>query len=325
MTEEHAIEAVGIEKSYGDVRVLDGVDLAVPEGSVFSLLGPNGAGKTTVVRILATLTPPDRGRVRVAGHEVVADRRWVRRHISLTGQHAALDEGQTGQENLRMMGRLCGLGRSEARAQAAVLLARFELGEAGTRTVDTYSGGMRRRLDLAASLVGRPRVLFLDEPTTGLDPRSRQAMWSVVDELVGDGVTVFLTTQYLEEADRLAHRVAVIDNGRVVAEGSPADLKRHVGGPVLELVLVDDEAYRDAVVLLGDQAIRCRPAQRTLSVPTGGGAAEVRAVLDAVDPARNAIESFGVHRATLDDVFMVLTGHAAGPIAPTDRREAIHV
>jgi ABC-2 type transport system ATP-binding protein len=231
MRDDLAIEATGLEKSYGDVRVLDGVDLEVPPGSVFALLGPNGAGKTTTVRILSTLIAPDRGTARVAGHDVVAGRRGVRRAISLTGQYAAVDELQTGEENLRMMGRLAGLRRADARVRARDLLARFDLVDAGDRRVGTWSGGMRRRLDLAASLVARPAVLFLDEPTTGLDPRSRSAMWGVIRELVDGGATVLLTTQYLEEADGLAGRIAVIDGGRIVAEGTAAQLKRMIAGP----------------------------------------------------------------------------------------------
>jgi ABC-2 type transport system ATP-binding protein len=228
---EPAVEAVGLEKSYGDVKVLDGVDLRVARGSVFSLLGPNGAGKTTTVKILSTLIAADGGRASVAGFDVMSERRAVRRSISLTGQYAAVDELQTGAENLYMMGRLAGLSRRDARRRAAELLERFDLVAAGGRRVGTYSGGMRRRLDLACSLVGRPAVLFLDEPTTGLDPRSRQAMWEVIGELLADGVTVFLTTQYLEEADRLADRIAVLDRGRIVAEGTAAELKRMVAIP----------------------------------------------------------------------------------------------
>jgi len=222
MPSELAIEAAGLEKSYGKLRVLDRVDLEAPRGSVVALLGPNGAGKTTAVRILATLTRADAGRARVAGFDVVADRGQVRRHISLTGQHAAVDELQTGEENLRMMGRLAGLPGPAARRRAAELLERFDLTEAGRRTVAIWSGGMRRRLDLAAGLVGRPAVIFLDEPTTGLDPRSRQSVWQVVTGLATEGVTVFLTTQYLEEADRLADRITVLDGGRVVADGAPS-------------------------------------------------------------------------------------------------------
>src|SRR5215470_12815926 len=259
MNDAMAIEASGLAKSYRDVRVLDGVDLSIPRGSVFALLGPNGAGKTTAVRILATLTEADAGRARVAGFDVRRERSAVRRRISLTGQFAALDDAQTGEENLRMMGRLARLSRNEARQRAAELIQRFDLTEAARRRVGTYSGGMRRRLDIAASLVGRPSVIFLDEPTTGLDPRSRLAMWEVVGELVRTGVTVFLTTQYLEEADRLAGRVAVLDGGQVVAEGTPAELKSRVAGQRLALTLADARAFAAVDRLLGSRAVRRDP------------------------------------------------------------------
>ncbi len=310
MTDHAAIEATGLEKSYGEVRVLGGVDLRVPAGSVFALLGPNGAGKTTTVRILSTLIAPDGGTATVAGHDVVAGRRAVRRAISLTGQYAAVDELQTGEENLRMMGRLAGLSRADARARAHDLLARFDLVDAGDRRVGTYSGGMRRRLDLAASLVARPAVLFLDEPTTGLDPRSRSAMWGVIRELVGGGVTVFLTTQYLEEADGLADRIAVIDGGRIVAEGTAAQLKRMIAGPRVDLTLAGPDAFADVAELLGDR-VTVRDAEAlVLGVPTDGSAADVRGLLDEVDPHGDAIASFAIHDATLDDVFLALTGHS---------------
>jgi ABC-2 type transport system ATP-binding protein len=313
MTMEMAIEATGLRKSYNDVSVLAGVDLRVARGTVHALLGPNGAGKTTTVRILATLLEADAGTATVIGHDVVAERRFVRRAISLTGQYAAIDELQTGEENLRMMGRLNGLSRSRARERAAELLGRFGLTDAGRRRVGTYSGGMRRRLDLAVSLVGDPAVLFLDEPTTGLDPRSRKSMWQVIGELVGDGVTVLLTTQYLEEADALADRIAVLDGGRIVAEGTPAELKRLVAGPRLDLTLADRVAYDDAMRLLGDRAIDNDAARMTIGVPTDGSAAHVRAVLDEIDPNRDVVASFAVHDATLDDVFLALTGHTAEP------------
>ncbi|MBA6436836.1 ATP-binding cassette domain-containing protein [Streptomyces sp. GMR22] len=312
MAHRPAIEASGLEKSYGAVKVLRGVDLSVAPGSVFALLGPNGAGKTTTVRILATLTPPDAGRVRVAGLDVVAERRRVRRAISLTGQYAAVDEMQTGEENLRMMGRLTRLGRAEARGRAQELLERFDLIGAARRTVGTYSGGMRRRLDLAAGLVGHPEVIFLDEPTTGLDPRSRQAMWEVVKGLAADGVTVFLTTQYLEEADQLADRVAVVDGGRVVAEGTPAELKERVAGQRLDLVLGDVTVYETVARQLGVRLVWSDADRLTLGVATDGSAAQVRALLDEIDPGRRAVDRFTVHSATLDDVFMALTGHDAG-------------
>jgi ABC-2 type transport system ATP-binding protein len=312
MTGELAVEATGLEKSYGAVKVLDGVDLRVGRGSVFALLGPNGAGKTTTVRILATLIRPDAGQARVAGFDVVRDRRRVRRAISLTGQYAALDELQTGTENLRMMGRLSRLTGPQARRRARELLERFDLADAGNRRVATYSGGMRRRLDLAASLVADPEVLFLDEPTTGLDPRGRQAIWQVVGALAGSGVTVFLTTQYLEEADRLADRIAVIDGGRVVADGTSTQLKQQVAGQRLDLVLADPAAFHDVAGLLGGRAVQGDPTRLTIGVPTDGSAAHVRALLDEVDPTRGAVERFAVHTATLDDVFLALTGRAAG-------------
>jgi ABC-2 type transport system ATP-binding protein len=311
MHDELAVEAIGLEKSYGRMRVLEGVDLGVARGSVFALLGPNGAGKTTAVRILATLVRADAGQVRVAGFDAVADRRQVRRRISLTGQFAAVDDLQTGAENLRMMGRLAGLSGARARRRAAELLERFDLTDAADRTVRTWSGGMRRRLDLAAGLVGRPEVLFLDEPTTGLDPRSRQAVWQVVGELAGAGVSVFLTTQYLEEADRLAGRIAVLDGGRVVAEGTPAQLKEQVAGHRLDLVLADAAAFEEVARRLDGRAARRDPARRTIGVATDGSAAQVRALLDEVDPTRRSVDRFAVHGATLDDVFLALTGHPA--------------
>jgi ABC-2 type transport system ATP-binding protein len=311
MPSELAIEATGLEKSYGTLRVLAGVDLEVERGGVLALLGPNRAGKTTAVRILATLVRADAGRARVAGFDVVADPRQVRRHISLTGQFAAVDDLQTGEENLRMMGRLAGLPGRQARRRAAELLERFDLAEAGRRTVVTWSGGMRRRLDLAASLVGRPSVLFLDEPTTGLDPRSRQAVWQVVGDLVGSGVSVFLTTQYLDEADRLADRIAVLDGGRVVAFGTSAQLKEQVAGQRLDLVLADAAAFEEVTGRLGGRAVQADPDRRTVGVATDGSAAQVRALLDELDPARRAVDRFAVHSATLDDVFLALTGHSA--------------
>jgi ABC-2 type transport system ATP-binding protein len=312
MGPELAIEATALKKSYGAVPVLAGVDLAVARGSVFALLGPNGAGKTTAVRVLATLVRADTGRARVAGFDVVADRAAVRRRISLTGQFAAVDDLQTGQENLRMMGRLAGLPGPVARRRADELLARFDLAEAGRRTVKTWSGGMRRRLDLAAGLIGDPEVVFLDEPTTGLDPRSRQDLWQVVTGLASSGVTVFLTTQYLEEADRLAGRIAVLDGGRIVAEGSPAELKEQVAGQRLDLVLADAAAFEAAVRRLAGRAVQVDPDRRTVGVATDGSAAHVRALLDEVDPGRRAVERFAVHSATLDDVFLALTGQPAG-------------
>ncbi len=298
------IQATGLTKSYGDVRVLDGIDLAVPRGSVLALLGPNGAGKTTTVRILATLTAPDAGTARVAGHDTATAQARVRERISLTGQFAAVDELQTGAETLRMMGRLSGLTPRAARARADELLARFGLADAAARTAKTYSGGMRRRLDLAASLVSRPEVIFLDEPTTGLDPRSRQDLWELVRELRADGTTVLLTTQYLEEADRLADRVVVLADGRIAAEGTPTELKARVAGHRLDLTLTTQAAY-DA---LAPRAVHLAPDELTLGVATDGSAGHVRALLDELDPDRTTVDRFAVRTATLDDVFLTLTG-----------------
>ncbi|MFJ7271204.1 ABC transporter ATP-binding protein [Streptomyces sp. NPDC099050] len=314
------IHATALTKSYGALRVLDGIDLAVPRGSVLALLGPNGAGKTTTVRILATLTEPDSGTARVAGHDTVAARALVRRAISLTGQSAAVDGLQTGAETLRMMSRLHGLRPRAARARAEELLERFGLAEAAGRTAKSYSGGMRRRLDLAASLVARPEVVFLDEPTAGLDPRSRQDLWELVRELRTDGTSVLLTTQYLEEADRLADRVAVLAGGRIAAEGTPAELKSRVAGHRLDLTFANRAAYealtpRALELTAGEAAastesLTLAPEELGLSLPTDGSAAHVRSLLDALDPDRTAVDRFAVRGATLDDVFLTLTGAA---------------
>jgi ABC-2 type transport system ATP-binding protein len=302
-----AVEASGLTKSYRRVRVLTGLDLRVSRGSVFALLGRNGAGKTTTIRILSTLSRPDSGHARVAGFDIARERHAVRRAISLTGQYAALDEALTGEENLRMMGRLSGLTRSAGRARAAELLERFALTDAGRRQVVTYSGGMRRRLDLAASLVGRPSVVFLDEPTTGLDLPSRQTMWEVVTGLASSGVTIFLTTQYLEEADQLAHRIAVLDGGRLVAEGTPAELKQRAAGQRLDLRLADSAAFADLLRRLDGTALHADPAALTVSVGCDGSAAAVRALLDSLDPDRRLVRTFAVGGASLDDVFLALT------------------
>ncbi|MEU9718369.1 ATP-binding cassette domain-containing protein [Streptomyces sp. NPDC047976] len=303
---DHALYARALTKSYGGTRVLDGLDLAVPKGSVLALLGPNGAGKTTTVRILATLTAPDSGTARVAGHDITGARARVRERIALTGQFAALDDLQTGTETLRMTGRLAGLSARDARTRADELLERFGLAEAADRLAKTYSGGMRRRLDLAASLVGRPEVLFLDEPTTGLDPRSRLELWDSVREMRADGTTVLLTTQYLEEADRLADTVAVLDAGRITAEGTPAELKARVAGHRLDLTLTSRRAYE----ALAARAVHHAPDELTLGLATDGSAAQVRALLDELDPDHTAVARFTVRSATLDDVFLTLTGAA---------------
>jgi ABC-2 type transport system ATP-binding protein len=307
------IEAMDLVKAYGQHLVLNGVDLVVPRGSVFALLGPNGAGKTTTIRILSTLTRADSGRARVAGFDVTSQRSQVRRRISLTGQFAAIDELQTGRENLAMMGRLRGLGHRLARDHATNLLRRFDLTDSADRRVSTYSGGMRRRLDIAAGLVTDPEVVFLDEPTAGLDPRSRQAMWDVVTELASTGVTIFMTTQYLEEADRLADRIAVIDGGQVVAQGTAQELKAQVAGKRLDLVAVDDDAFEALHTAAGTRVVHVDRTAFTIGIATDAEAKSVRAVLDELDPTHELIAHFSVHSASLDDVFMVLTGqHTPG-------------
>ncbi|HEX3780538.1 MAG TPA: ATP-binding cassette domain-containing protein [Pseudonocardiaceae bacterium] len=323
---EWAIEATGLRKSYGSTPVLTGLDLRVRQGSVFALLGPNGAGKTTTVRMLATLVKPDGGRARVAGFDLVRQRHQVRRAISLTGQYAALDEPQTGAENLRMMARLRGLSPARARARAGELLQRFDLVDAADRRVSTYSGGMRRRLDLAASLIGLPSVIFLDEPTTGLDPRSRQSMWEVITELVTSGTTVFLTTQYLEEADQLADRIAVVDAGKVIAEGTATDLKRRFASQRLDVSFADPLAFAEAERRLGDRFLYRDAATTTIGMPTDGSAGHIRALLDELDPTRRAVRTFTVREATLDEVFLALTGKPVDqPAACQAEQEITHV
>jgi len=316
MNGELAIQTFGLAKSYRAARVLAGVDLRVPQGSVYALLGGNGAGKTTIVRILATLSRPDAGQITVAGFDVLRDRHKVRRAISLTGQYSALDEALTGEQNLRMMGSLSRLPRPAARARAAELLERFALTAAARRPVSTYSGGMRRRLDLAATLVARPRVIFLDEPTTGLDLPSRRALWEIITELAAGGVTVFLTTQYLEEADRLADTIAVLSGGQLVAEGSAAELKRRVAGQRLDLRLTTAAAFADLSSTLGGQVLHADQATLTIGMPTDGSAAQVRALLDRLDPGRELVRDFAVRGASLDDVFLALTQNAARPSNP---------
>jgi ABC-2 type transport system ATP-binding protein len=309
---EFAIEANGLSKSYGTRRVLDAVDLTVERGRLLALLGPNGAGKTTAVRILATLLEASAGQARVAGYDVIRDRAEVRRRISLTGQSASLDQLQTGRENLEMIARLRQLSGRQARSVADELLARMDLCDAADRRVATYSGGMQRRLDLAAGLVGEPEVIFLDEPTTGLDPRSRQTVWETVRGLVRDGASVLLTSQYLDEADALADQIAVLDNGRLVAAGSAGELKRRVAGERLDIELADLAAFADATAQLRGRITRSEPDELTIGVPIQGGADEVRQLLDEVDPDRQRIARFSLHETSLDDVFMALTGHATG-------------
>jgi ABC-2 type transport system ATP-binding protein len=309
-----AIEAEGLVKLYNNVHALEGLDLAVPEGTVLGLLGPNGAGKTTTVRILATLLRPDKGRASIAGIDVLRHPQQVRRIIGLSGQYAAVDEYLTGQENLEMIGRLYHLGRAESRARARDLLERFDLTDAAGRPVKTYSGGMRRRLDLAGALVARPPVIFLDEPTTGLDPRSRLGMWDVIGERVRQGSTLLLTTQYMEEADRLADDIVVLDRGKAIARGTPDQLKLRIGGERLEVAVVD-RADLGAVASILKGVGSAEPVvdteARRAAAPVAGG---VRALTEAVrqlDAAEIQVADIGIRRPTLDDVFLQLTGHAA--------------
>ena len=304
-----AIVAQGLCKSYGEVPVLVDVDLSVPEGTVFALLGPNGAGKTTIVRILSTLITADAGAARVAGHDVARDADGVRTTIGVTGQFSALDELLTGEENLRLMADLNHLGPAPGRSRVSELLDRFELAEAARRPVATYSGGMKRRLDLAMTLVGTPTVIFLDEPTTGLDPRSRRMMWTIIRDLVAGGVTIFLTTQYLEEADQLADRVAVLDQGKLVAEGSPDELKRRIPGAHVQLQFAQHQDLESAARLLGTGSQDS--ARLTLHIPTSGEVSSLRRLLDQIDDASIVANQVSIHTPDLDDVFFAVTGHSA--------------
>lgn len=309
-----AVKARALVKHYGEIRALDGVDLTVPHGSVLGLLGPNGAGKTTAVRILATLITPDSGTAEVAGVDVLKDPREVRRRIGLSGQYAAVDEYLTGFENLDMIGRLYHLGRKASRERARELLAQFRIEEAGDRMAKTYSGGMRRRLDLAGALVADPPVLFLDEPTTGLDPRGRTEMWEVIQGLVAGGTSLLLTTQYLEEADLLADNIVVIDHGRVIAEGTADQLKAQVGGERLEItvaVAAQLTAARDVVEPLGVGKATLDHHGHCLVMPVSGGATVLTDALRRLDAAHIVLDDVGLRRPTLDDVFLSLTGHAA--------------
>ncbi|GHJ19358.1 MULTISPECIES: daunorubicin resistance protein DrrA family ABC transporter ATP-binding protein [Streptomyces] len=314
-----AIYAEGLVKTFGDVKALDGVDLDVPESTVLGLLGPNGAGKTTTVRVLTTLLRPDAGTARVAGIDVLKNPTAVRRSIGLSGQFAAVDEYLTGRENLQMVGRLYQMSARDAKKRADELLERFNLAEAADRTAKTYSGGMRRRLDLAAALVVSPPVMFMDEPTTGLDPRNRQQLWEVIEELVAGGTTLLLTTQYLEEADRLAHDIAVVDHGTVIARGTSDQLKAQTGGERIEVVVHERADLPTAREILENHGLRgtahegCTVEEHTrkLTVPVTGGAKLLAEVIRELDTRGIEIDDIGLRRPTLDDVFISLTGHAA--------------
>jgi ABC-2 type transport system ATP-binding protein len=303
-----AIAVTGLRKSFGDQVVLDGIDLTVPEGTIFALLGPNGAGKTTVVQILSTLLPADAGDIRVAGHDLAAEPDAVRAAIGVTGQFSAVDNLLTGEENLRLMTDLHHLGRAAGRQRAAALLRQFGLADAAAKAAATYSGGMRRRLDLAMTLTGNPKLIFLDEPTTGLDPRSRRTMWEIIRTLAAGGVTIFLTTQYLDEADQLADRIAVLDHGRIVAAGTPGELKRQIpGGHVeLEFASFDDLAAAAGLVSAtsrDDEAL-------TLQVPSDGSLDSLRSLIDQLDVAAVAVAKLSIHTPDLDDVFFAFTGES---------------
>ena len=323
-----AVQAVGLTKDFGSVLAVDTVDFEVAEGSIVGLLGPNGAGKTTIIRMLCTLLAPSRGRATVAGLDIVRDAEAVRAVIGLTGQYAAVDQDLTGRENLILCARLVHLSKVAAQAKADELLERFDLADAANRTLKTYSGGMRRRLDLAASLVGTPVVLFLDEPTTGLDPRSRLALWDVIEALKQSGTTIVLTTQYLEEADRLTERISVIDGGKIIAEGTSDELKTMIGGDVLSVVMADREQTARAASLLASHFgvqgadLHVEPGLGDISLPVSGGAQSLTDAVRALDAQGFALADIALRRPSLDDVFLSLTGHGSedesGP--PTARR-----
>ncbi|MFF3918216.1 ATP-binding cassette domain-containing protein [Streptomyces sp. NPDC001852] len=320
-----AIHAEGLVKTFGDVRALDGVDLDVPEGTVLGLLGPNGAGKTTTVRCLTTLLRPDSGKAVVAGVDVLKDPDAVRRSIGLSGQFAAVDEYLTGRENLQMVGQLYQMKGKAAKARAAELLEQFNLADAADRPAKTYSGGMRRRLDLAAALVVSPPVMFMDEPTTGLDPRNRQQLWEVIKQLVSGGTTLLLTTQYLEEADHLAHEIAVVDHGRVIAKGTSDQLKARTGGERVEVVVHEREHIASAAEVLrgfGKGEVTVEEHTRKLTVPVTGGAKLLAEIIRELDTRGIEIDDIGLRRPTLDDVFLSLTGHVAETAAQDDEATA---
>ncbi len=308
---DEAIVVKGLHKSYGDLKVLRGIDLNVKRGTVLALLGPNGAGKTTTIRILSTLLQPDSGKATINGYDVVKQDGEARGSIGLTGQYAAVDGYLTGEENLFMIGRLYRLSRSEATERTQELLRQFDLVKASKRVVKTYSGGMRRRLDLAMSLIASPPIIFLDEPTTGLDPRSRLAMWAMIEKLVKGGTTILLTTQYMDEADRLADEIVVIDDGKVIAEGTADQLKAKVGADRLELTISEKSDFAVAQSVVAGKKPQADPERRILSLATKGGVSELKQMLQRLEEAKIDVESVELRRPTLDDVFLSLTGHGA--------------
>lgn len=308
---EYAVVAKGVKKSFKDLKVLDGVDLRIKRGTILALLGPNGAGKTTMVRILSTLLDADDGTVEIEGFDLKKQADDVRSVIGLTGQYAAVDEYLTGRENLMMMGRLYHLSKADSIQRTEELLEQFDLTDAANRVAKTYSGGMSRRLDLAVSLIATPPVIFLDEPTTGLDPRSRIAMWDVIKAIVAQGSTILLTTQYLEEADQLADQIAVIDGGKVIAEGTPDQLKKSIGSERIELTFESESGLKKAQKLFSDATAKIDEKRRTMSVANEGGVKKVRTILEKLEKENIKVEGLSLHKPTLDDVFLDLTGHAA--------------
>jgi ABC-2 type transport system ATP-binding protein len=311
MSTENAIEVKGLEKSYGDLKVLRGINFSVKRGTVLALLGPNGAGKTTTIRILSTLLKPDGGQALINGYDVDKQDAEARGSIGLTGQYAAVDEYLTGEENLFMIGRLYRMSRADARQRTQDLLKQFDLVEASTRPVKTYSGGMRRRLDLAMSLIASPPIIFLDEPTTGLDPRSRLAMWDMIKKLVAGGTTILLTTQYMDEADQLADEVVVIDTGKVIAEGTATRLKAKVGSDRLEITVSEKSDFEAARKAIGGRKVQADSERRVLSVATKHGVDDLKQTLQRLEAAKIGVDSVELRRPTLDDVFLSLTGHGA--------------
>lgn len=307
----NAIEIKALTKSFKDIQVLTGLTLAVPKGTVLALLGPNGAGKTTTIRILSTLLKPDSGEAYVNGYNVVKQPNQVHSSIGLTGQFAAVDDYLTGEENLQLLGRLYRLSSADTNKRTTELLKQFDLVDAAKRRVKTYSGGMKRRIDLAMSLIASPPVLFLDEPTTGLDPRSRFMMWDMIKTLAASGTTILLTTQYMDEADRLADQVVVIDNGKVIAEGTADQLKAKVGADRLEIMIAEQSDFKKAQKVIDGEALQADPQRRVVSIATKSGVQELKRVLQRLEEARVEAESISLHRPTLDDVFLSLTGHTA--------------